>query len=87
MSLRWKMSKYKIRVTQRQKRVLDCLLKEGLSQSQTAKKIGMSPSNVSVVISRLCKKHPQLNFAMFQRRNHLYEIPDKYVWEDKTSSK
>lgn len=70
---------YEIKVTYRQRLVLDYLIKGGYTQAEIAKKLKCSASNVNQTIARLMKKYPKLNLSKYDIPKKTYKIPDEYV--------
>ena len=73
---------YTIRVTYRQKRILDLILKEGRTQHETAKVLGCTDGNVNNMLRRLMKKYPQLRLGVYSKWRTNYDVPDKFVRKD-----
>jgi len=70
---------YKIKVTFRQGKILRCLLEEGLTQTQTAQKLGCTPSNINLTLKRLMKKYPRLKVNIYDKWYSTYDVPEKFV--------
>lgn len=68
-----------IKVTFRQAQILDCIIKENLTQTQTAKKLGCSPANINLTLKRLMTKHSDLALKINKKRYIPYAIPEKFV--------
>ena len=69
----------KVRVTYRERLVLDCILKERMTYKATAKRLGCTANNIGATLSRIRKRYPHILPTNYIKRFVPYEIPDKYV--------